>query len=72
MRTKILALLLAPFLALLSAASAQPFSFESTFVDKQVVNLTVRPGVTVRYLAGTSIFVPPTRAVILFAGAMVC
>ena len=68
MRTKILALLLAPFLTVSPTAGAQPFSFESTFVDKQVVNLTVRPGVIVRYLAGTSIFVPPTRAVILFAG----
>ena len=61
----------AAMVAITFAAPARaqlPFDVEALFITKQVVNLTVRPGVTVRYLLGFSNVVPPTRTIILFAG----
>jgi hypothetical protein len=60
---------LAIVLALATPTRAQPpFDVESLLITKQVVDVTVRSGVTVRYLSGFSNVVPPTQAVILFAG----
>jgi hypothetical protein len=64
---KLLATFLGPLVALvfLTPASAQ---WDPPFYIKSVVDVAVRPGVTVRYLAVTSILGPPSKAVILFAG----
>ena len=64
---KLLATVLGPLFALvfLAPASAQ---WDPPFITKSVVDVAVRPGVTVRYLAITSILGPPSKAVILFAG----
>jgi hypothetical protein len=64
---KLPAAFLGPIFALISLAPASA-QWDPPFYTKSVVDVAVRPGVTVRYLAITSIFGPPSKAVILFAG----